>query len=214
MSLDELQARLVAELKPSPPHYVLRRLLAGAGAGAAVSAVLIVAVLGYRPDMPHAMVTNMFWIKLGYMLALAAVALWSAERLARPGEAGWGRTAWFALPLLLAVGLAAWRLAQAPPPMRHHMIMGDSARGCSWLIMAASIAPLIGLVWAVRGLAPTRLVRTGAIIGLAAGGVGAAAYALHCPEFTAPFLAVWYTAGVAGSGLVGALLGPVLLRWK
>ncbi|MFS2051364.1 NrsF family protein, partial [Variovorax sp. CT11-76] len=49
--------------------------------------------------------------------------------------------------------------------------------------------------------------------GALAGGVGAAVYALHCPELTAPFIAVWYVSGIAVPVLVGALLGPRLLRW-
>ena len=46
-----------------------------------------------------------------------------------------------------------------------------------------------------------------------AGGAGAAVYALHCPELAAPFLAVWYVAGIALPVLVGAAIGPRLLRW-
>jgi hypothetical protein len=32
-------------------------------------------------------------------------------------------------------------------------------------------------------------------------------------ELTAPFLAVWYVSGIAVPVLVGAVLGPRLLRW-
>ena len=93
------------------------------------------------------------------------------------------------------------------------MLMGGSAAVCPWWIMAFSVPPLAGLVWALRGLAPTRPGLTGALAGLAAGGAGAAAYALHCPEPTAPFLAVWYTLGVAGAGALGWIAGPRALRW-
>ena len=53
----------------------------------------------------------------------------------------------------------------------------------------------------------------GAAAGALAGGVGAAVYALHCPELSAPFIAVWYVSGIAVPVLVGALLGRRLLRW-
>ena len=46
-----------------------------------------------------------------------------------------------------------------------------------------------------------------------AGGAGAMVYALHCPELQAPFLAVWYVAGIALVVLAGALLGRFVLRW-
>ena len=66
----------------------------------------------------------------------------------------------------------------------------------------------------MRGLAPTRLGEAGAAIGLAAGGMGAFPHAWHCMETGAPFLAVWYTLGVAAATFVGWLLGPRVLRWK
>jgi len=43
--------------------------------------------------------------------------------------------------------------------------------------------------------------------------VGALVYAWHGPEMAAPFIATWYLLGIAGPAVVGALLGPVLLRW-
>lgn len=214
MSVDDLHARLVADLTPTPPFYVVRRLLAGAGAGAAVSLVLVAVLMGYRPDMASAALTPMFWWKLIYVLALAVVAFWSADRFARPGgEDGWRRGLWAIVPLGLAIALAAWQLVGAPAPDRMALIMGGSAKVCPWCIVAFSVPPMMGLVWAVRGLAPTRLVQAGAMIGLAGGGLGAAAYALHCTESGAPFLALWYTLGVVGAAVLGGLLGPLLLHW-
>ncbi|MGC1304645.1 MAG: NrsF family protein, partial [Caulobacteraceae bacterium] len=109
--------------------------------------------------------------------------------------------------------LAALQLAHAPPATRMHMVMGDSAKACPWCIVTFALPPLVGLIWAVRGLAPTRLRLTGIVVGFAAGGAGASAYALHCPEMTAPFMVIWYTLGIVGAALLGGLLGPRLLRW-
>jgi hypothetical protein len=92
--------------------------------------------------------------------------------------------------------------------------MGSSARVCPFLVLAASLPPLAGLVWAMRGLAPTRLREAGAVVGLAAGGIGAFAYAWHCTEWGAAFLAVWYSAGIAAVTVLGAALGPFILRWR
>ena len=66
---------------------------------------------------------------------------------------------------------------------------------------------------ALRGLAPTRPAWAGACAGAMAGAAGAAVYALHCTELAAPFLAIWYVAGMALPGFVGALLGPRILKW-
>jgi len=69
------------------------------------------------------------------------------------------------------------------------------------------------VLWAIRGLAPTRLRLAGAAAGLLSGAVGALVYCLHCPELEAPFLGFWYLLGMLIPTAVGALLGPRLLRW-
>jgi hypothetical protein len=210
---EALIENLSRDLRPVPRLAVVRRLLIGIGVGAAVSGVLTAATLGLRPDMAAAAREAMFWVKLAYTLALGGVALWTCERLARPAGLARGRWPWLLAPLLLLLALAVWQWASAPAPMRMPMVMGHSHRVCPWCILVFSLPPLFGLIWALRGLAPTRLRLTGTMLGLAAGGAGATMYALHCDESTAPFLALWYTAGVALAGAIGWLLGPRALRW-
>jgi hypothetical protein len=62
-------------------------------------------------------------------------------------------------------------------------------------------------------MAPTDLRRTGALVGLAAGSISAAAYALHCVDDSLPFVALWYGGTIVLCTLAGAVLGPRLLRW-
>ena len=54
---------------------------------------------------------------------------------------------------------------------------------------------------------------SGAAAGLLSGAAGAAVYALHCPEMSAPFLFVWNGLGMLGMAGLGAWLGPRVLRW-
>ena len=210
---DELIDRLSAGLRPVSRLVVLARLAVGLGAGAAVSAALTVATLGLRPDLAQAVGEAMFWVKLAYTVALAGLSVWAIERLARPASSAHGRLGWLFAPVLGLTALAGWQLTRTPAALRGAMMMGHSADVCPWCIVAFALPPLIGLVWAVRGLAPTRLRLTGALVGLAAGAAGASAYALHCDEFTAAFMVVWYSLGICVAGLVGGLLGPRLLRW-
>jgi hypothetical protein len=72
---------------------------------------------------------------------------------------------------------------------------------------------LIILASAVRRLAPTDLSRTGAYIGLLAGGIGAAGYALHCHHDSVAFIGIAYTLAILEIALFGALVGPRILRW-
>jgi hypothetical protein len=86
----------------------------------------------------------------------------------------------------------------------HELSAGDLRRICcdaevvpAVLGGAGEVPTLAALLWALRGLAPTRPALAGAAAGLAAGAVGALAYALHCPELSPTFVAVWYSAGIA-----------------
>jgi hypothetical protein len=79
--------------------------------------------------------------------------------------------------------------------------------------MLFSAIPLAALIWALREGAPTRLKVCGAIAGIVAAGLGAAAYALTCTSDTIPFIAIWYGAAIAIYAVIGAQLGPRLLRW-
>ena len=91
--------------------------------------------------------------------------------------------------------------------------MGHSWDKCPWRILVVGLPLLAGAVWAVRGLAPTRLTLAGLAAGGCAGGLGAAIYAVACDETSAPFLAIWYTLGMMALALIG-LLGARLLRWR
>jgi hypothetical protein len=212
--VSEIARKLSDGLAPVPPSFVTRRLVLGTASGAFVSVVWVLTVLRLRPDVMGAMATTMFWAKLVYPLSLALIAGVAAERLARPAAGARDRLVWLAAPVAAVALLATVQFVKAAPGSHHAIVMGGSARVCPFLVLASSIPPLLGLVWAMRGLAPTRLRETGAVIGLAAGGIGAFAYAWHCTESGAPFLALWYTAGILAASLLGWLLGPLLLRWK
>lgn len=76
-----------------------------------------------------------------------------------------------------------------------------------------SAPALAAVLWAMRGLAPTRPRTAGFAAGLLAGSLGALGYALYCPELSPLFVLVWYTLGILIPAGLGALLGPLLLRW-
>ena len=213
IDLDAVTRELVHDLRPIRRYSVAVRLAAGLAGGAVISVVGVGLLLGFRPDMAVAMRTSMFWVKLAYVLALGLLSIGVAERLTRPGVQAGGRARWLLLPLGLVALVALVQLRSAPTGLRLSMVMGGSAAQCPWWIIAFSAPPLAGLIVAARSLAPTSLRLAGASIGLAAGGFGAAAYALHCQESAGPFLAIWYSLGMGLAAVAGALLGPRALRW-
>ncbi|UOM35666.1 DUF1109 domain-containing protein [Acuticoccus sp. I52.16.1] len=192
---------------------VERRILAGAAVGAAVSALLAVAVLGLRDDLGTAARGAALWTKVAYTLSLALAAVAMSMRLARPGRAP-GRVAWVtAVPVLLLGALGAVELTRTPPADRMALWLGESWASCPWLVLALAVPVFAGLLRAYRRLAPTRLRAAGAAAGLTAGALAATVYCLHCPEASALFVLTWYSLGIVLAALAGALLGPLLLRW-
>jgi hypothetical protein len=153
------------------------------------------------------------WTKLAYAGALAVVAGWLTARLARPVSR-------VALPwrLLAAVdgGMALIgivSLAATPGQDRVEHLLGHSWFICPWGVLALSLPALAGSLWAVHGLAATRPRMAGLAAGLFAGALGAMGYALACPEVSLTFVAIWYSLGIALAGVLGAFLGPRVLRW-
>jgi hypothetical protein len=214
MRTDDLIDRLSGALEPVPAAPVLRVLAVGLAGGAVLSAIVMTATIGIRADLMAAMGGEAFWLKFVYTFVVAALGLLLVDKLARP-DADTGRFAWFlSAPVLVMAVLAAREFLPADEATRHALIMGHSARVCSILIAGLALPLFAGLFWALRQLAPTRLTEAGAAAGLLAGSAAATIYALHCTESTPTFIAIWYSAGILLTVLLGAALGRLLLRWS
>ena len=82
---DDLIDHLAADLTPTPRRALPARLFGLAGLGVVVSAVLMLAWLGLRPDLMIAVGTMMFWVKFAFTAIFAALGAVAALNLARPG---------------------------------------------------------------------------------------------------------------------------------
>lgn len=213
MKTDDLVMLLAAGAGPVAPRATARRYGAAAGWGAFGSLLVMALLLGVRPDLREAALLPMFWIKLAFPLSIAAAALAASARLSRPGVRLGGVPFALAAPVLVIWAMAAWVLSGAAPEARAALVLGNTWSLCPLFVALVSVPSFAAAMWAMRGLAPTRLALAGAAAGLLAGAIGAAAYALHCNEMQASFLAVWYVLGMLIPAAAGALLGPWLLRW-
>ena len=213
MKTDELIALLASGEGPVDRHALARRL-ARALLGGLLAAVLLLAVLyGVRSDLSEVARTPLFWAKLALPGSLALLGLWLTQRLARPGVKGGAVWGLLGVPLLLVWLGAAISLAGAPVEARAELIFGRTWRTCALNITLLSAPLFVAVFWALRGLAPTRLRQAGAAGGLLAGATATLAYCLHCPEMEVPFWGVWYLLGMLLPTVLGAALGPRLLRW-
>jgi len=213
MRTEDLVTMLAKGAGVVQPNQAARRYAAAIAWGASGAALLMVILLRPRPDLAAAMLLPMFWVKIAFVTSFAAASLLAALRLSRPGlSLAWVPGALFA-PLLAIWLLATIVLARADAAQRAGLFFGDTWNSCPFLIALLSAPIFVAVVWAMKGLAPTRLRLAGTAAGLLSGAVGTMVYSLHCPEMAAPFIAFWYLLGMLIPTAVGALLGPRLLRW-
>jgi len=213
MKTDELIAMLAAANTPVDPAAPRRRTLLALALALPVSVLFTVAVLGVRPALGSALLLPAFWVRELFCAAVSAAAALCAVRLAHPGCRLGRAPLGVIVPVLVLWLLAVVLLAEAPPPARASLLLGQTALVCPWLIALVSAPLFFAFLWLTRQMAPTRLRLAGAAAGLAAGALGALVYTLHCPELAPSFLAIWYVLGMLLPALAGALLGPRVLRW-
>jgi len=212
MKTNELIAMLASDAGAVAPRVWQRRYALALGVGLIGATLLMVLLLGVRPDIIDAVRLPMFWVKLAFPAVLAAGALLATVRLSRPGVAIGGAGSVLAAPVLAIWVLAALALLGAPED-RAMLIWGETWAACLVNIPMLSVPAFVAVFWVMRTLAPVRPALAGAAAGLLAGTVSAIVYALHCPELAAPFIGLWYLLGMLIPAALGAAIGPRLLRW-
>lgn len=213
MKTDDLVRLLATGEGSVQRHAAARRYAAAIAVGVVAAGLLMLGVLGVRPDLAEAVRLPMFWAKIGYVAAMAVASLLAVLRLSRPGARLDRVLPALALPVLAMWALAAVALAGAAPAQRMALVFGATWTECPFLIALLSMPMFIATFWAMRGLAPTRLPLAGTAAGLLSGAVGGLVYCLHCPNMEAPFIGTWYLLGMLIPAATGALLGRRLLRW-
>jgi hypothetical protein len=213
MKTEDLIGLLAAGETRVAPHLVRQRFAAAMGWSIPLAALVMVIVYGLRADLVQALSGTVFWMKLAFAGALALFAGLATDRLGRPGMRVAGVWAGLAAPVVLLWFAAAAALVGADPAERAELVFGSSWRSCPFNIALISLPLFAAMLWFVKGMAPTEPALAGASAGLLSGAVATLIYALHCPESSVTFVGIWYVLGIAIPTLVGAALGPRLLRW-
>lgn len=213
MNTDDLITLLARHEGPVDRHALAKRLGFALVGGLLGALLMTVALYGVRSDLVEVARTPLFWAKVALPASLALLGLWLTQRLARPGVKGGALWGLLGLPLVLVWLGAAISLLGTPVEARADLVLGRTWRTCALNIALLSLPCLIAVFWALRGLAPTRLRQAGAAGGLLAGSTATLAYCLHCPEMGVPFWGLWYVLGMLLPTLIGAAIGPRLLRW-
>jgi hypothetical protein len=212
-STEALIDSLVSGFQPTSPHALARRLAVALFFGASAALLIVLVFYGIRDDFAAALSTSSFWMKWLYTLAFAVIGALLYRRLARPGREAGKLGFLMGAPMLLLSSIAFWDLRSLPAGERGTALWGSSALSCPWSIAFIATPVFVVLLMTLRRAAPTNLRSAGFAAGLLAGGVGAFIYGVHCTESTTAFVAAWYTIGMLLPAVLGALVGPRLLRW-
>ena len=212
MRTDDL-IRAIAEDGAAHRPSLVGRLAVALLAGGSVAVVLFALFLGVRPDIGSALHTWRFVFKVLIALLAYALALWACARLTQPQVAARDTLAGLvAAPVLLAAAVG-YELLTVSPADWYARALGSNSRVCLVAIPLLSLAPLAGALAALRVGAPRSPGTAGAVAGWMAGTLAATLYAVHCPDDSPLFVAVWYSAAVAIVSLLGAIAGRRALQW-
>jgi len=213
MKTEELIDLLSTNIEPVDTQKVVRGLRIAIVAGLVLAVLTCIVTLGIRPDLNSTRVFGFLLVKIGFGAVVTALGWHLLLKHARPGGENQSRIFLTAVPFAALMVLAGANLISVPASHWGHMIIGERWLGCLLSIPIIAVVPFAIIMWAVQMAAPTNLLRTGALAGLVAGGISAAAYALHCPEDSLAFVALWYGGTILLCTLAGAVLGPRLLHW-
>jgi hypothetical protein len=210
MNTNDLVKALAAD---TLPRMAARdRLLRALPLGIGVMVAGFVLIWGVRPDIAGALRSAVVFKTLWpLLLGLLAGAL--ALGLARPETSPRRRRNLLALlggavavafaAALVAGGVSGFSAAIATP----------SLAVCLVSIPVLSVPILLAMVWALSAGAPPNPRYTGAVAGLAAGGLATALYSLYCNQDAALFFLPAYCAAIAAVALAGSLIGARVLKW-
>jgi hypothetical protein len=211
MKTEQLIESLAATITPARAGRLTWRLAAAAGCGTLAGLALATGWLGLE-GLSDLAARPRFWLRL----ALLAGLVWSlaglVEDLARPGALL--RLERPAMIVGVAAVLALGQLALSPAAMRVQLVMGSSWAACPCRVAAIALCALPLILLAMRSGAPTRLRWSGAAAGALSGALGAMLYALVCQEPGLAFVVLWYGAGILAMTVLGAMIGPFVLRWR
>ena len=212
MDTEELIRNLASDGRPAAAS-LSSAWWGAAGLATALAAVVFFATLEPRPDLATAAETPRFLFKIAVTIVLAVGAFGLVRALSRPGQ-GWRHALPYLaiVPTLVAIAVIAELLSVAPD-MWLARLLGANSLACLTSITLIGVAPLAVILMALRYGAPTKPIFAGAVAGLFAGGIAACLYAIHCPDDSPLFVAIWYTTAIAGLALIGAFAAPRVARW-
>jgi hypothetical protein len=216
MRTTDLIARLSSEPQPTKLTGATGTILIAVLLSLLTVALMTFGWLGFRSNLGNVFSTDGhdFLLNLVFVGSIASSALAIVRDLAVPGRS-------LKLPSLAIVGPFILMAAVAANELRNGSLHQSFPHAdhpswltCVWQTSMLAVPAFAILAFGIRRLAPTNLRRAGFYIGLLAGAIGSMGYCFHTPNETVTFGVTVYTIGILSMAILGALVGPRLLRWR
>lgn len=182
-------------------------------AGLAVSLLLLLATVGLRHNLLPMLGTARVSFKIMVTIVLTLVAARAVLRIGRPGDTMRSSTLLLMLPLAMLAVAVTVELFVIPSAAWQSALFGQHAFFCLVFIPVLSAGPFGFLLYGLRRGAPAHPGIAGGFAGLSSGALGAAVYALHCPDDSPLFVGTWYFLSIFLVASAGFFIGQRLLRW-
>jgi hypothetical protein len=202
---------LIDDLEPVKP--VRKAVPLALSAAITLAAIgIIIWFQGMRADVLAGHPDEMFLIRSGVLLLLGGATAHAVTSMASPAV-GRGQNGWqMALAAAVLFPLSALIVA-ATGDVGPALSAMNSGLRCMGYSLIGGLATAVPMVLMLRKGAPTSPERAGWLTGIAAGGLGAFAYNLHCPFNNVVYIGLWYSLAVGICAVAGRLIVPKLIRW-
>ena len=157
MKTTDLISMLATGVSVEPVISQKRRFGVASAMGIVLASILMLISIRLNPDITSALLTTNFWVKLGFVAAMALGSFELLSRLSRPGSRINFQLVGLLVPVLAIWSLSALILLKADSTERESLILGQTWMVCPFLISMLSVPVLISTLWAMRETAPTKL---------------------------------------------------------
>jgi hypothetical protein len=211
VTTDELISGLAVDglIGPRAGRSLLVAWLLGVG----IVALTFFATIGFRQDIVPALATVRFLFKFAIVVPIAVLSIVAAFRNMTPLSSPRRSTRLLLVPVLLLLAGVFAELIAVPSSLWLTRAIGTNSVHCMTIIPALGAGPLIMLIFVLRRGAPADAGLSGALGGLAAGGIAATFYATNCFDDSPLFVITWYPLAIGVLALSGYLAGLRYLRW-
>jgi hypothetical protein len=216
MNREDLIAAMTEELTP------VRRIRPRDGAALIIFATVVAAigcsvVFGFWTGMIDGSASPFFWISNGLLAIVGASSATALVASAVPRVGARNSSTTWSTAMLSVLPIAAIiTLISVEAGHDHGTSMSDAGalywECAAYGLAASSIVALAAIMFLRRG-APVAPDRSGWLVGLTSGALGALAYNITCPLDGFLHTAIWHVVPVFVAGVFWRYAAPPLIRW-